>query len=316
MTEKALEELLRNAPGQQPRVETTDAVLQAASKPVNTPTARAIPKPALVVFTPAPRSRWPLYLGAAAAIVLVGCGVWLLLPETPVTVGSTMDAMQVKRDGKILRLEPNVILLAGDTLLPGSRARFLTNDGSLVKTDGNATVLLQKPHRGERVRIQLQSGRVYVRASASPLSFIVDAGATVRVVGTWFGVGVSSGTCEVNVLEGTVEVAQGRAALNVTRGQSAMALAGAAPSLTAIDPNTALLWTRDYTTFTQRPCTEVLRWIEQNSSYRFVLPHNMRDRNVSIAVADEPPREVIEIVLISCGLNYKFSEFDVIVREP
>ena len=334
MTDDTLEQLLRESGGQQPRPQTTEAVFNAAresaarppSPVAETAAACIAPQkkaggPNLVVYGVRPRARWPWVLGAAAALVMLaaaGMAAWLMQPAPLMHAGKiAAGPLLVERRGQRLTLQAGEELYIGDALHAAAMVRIELKDGSRLKADTDTRMVLAQPKPGERVRITLHNGRTFVRAAKAPDAFIIDAGATVRVVGTAFGVAAHPEGAEINVLEGAVAVENAGAVLHVTRGESAVAANGVPPQMAKSDANLALLWAREYTTFDQRPLREVLHWIEANSSYRIDLPASVQERSVSISIAAEPPRQMIETVLISCGLsNYRISGFDVIVREP
>ncbi|MGC4115523.1 MAG: FecR domain-containing protein [Myxococcales bacterium] len=104
---------------------------------------------------------------------------------------------------------------AGEGLKAGAQVKTTTSgkaivklpEGSRVRVASASDLLLSKAAKDE-VGLVLKSGRVAVTAThAARKAFLVEAGgATVRVVGTAFTVGLSEGIVEVAVAEGRVLV--------------------------------------------------------------------------------------------------------------
>lgn len=84
---------------------------------------------------------------------------------------------------------------------------FLLRDGSLVETEANTAILVER-HQEEAVSLDLARGRArFVVTKRSPRQFSIVAGdVTVRVVGTRFWVSRRGEQVRVEVEEGTVEV--------------------------------------------------------------------------------------------------------------
>ncbi|MHC4914453.1 MAG: FecR family protein [Planctomycetota bacterium] len=127
----------------------------------------------------------------------------------------------------------------------------------------------------------------------------------MRVLGTVFGIEERAGRTSVGVLRGRVALSSGGRQIELARGQSGSAARGGPPTATASDPDEDLRWARGTVVFKDRPVSEVLDWISDNSSYRFeITTVRSLERTVTVSVADQSMRELIEAVLDSCGLDY------------
>jgi ferric-dicitrate binding protein FerR (iron transport regulator) len=324
MNDRDIEKLLRSFEGPSPRGETTRRIMDAARK-----TAGRHDK------APAPRgmSRLRRWLPVAACIA-IALTVWLLVQRRDtgppdimsgsltgtvskgaVPLGKVAsDSLDVKREGKTYSLKREAALFAADELAPALRADIKLADGSTVRLDKDSRLKLHKTSEDERGRIGLESGRIFVRVAKAPGEFIVLAGAEVRVAGTAFGVSRNDRGTSVNVIEGRVVIGSVGRQIELSRGESATAQEGAPPTRTTADPNPAVAWARDATRFDNRPLTDVLDWISSNSSYRFDVPAEVASRRVSVAVADQPMREVIEAVAIACGLKSSVADHNVTMK--
>lgn len=252
------------------------------------------------------KSRYGWLLAAAAALVVL-CVTWGLIQRPPprITVATLLTPGEIQREGKSIACPADTPLLDGDGLRTTQLTRIRCTDGSEVKLDNGCALTLQRPVEEERVRLALESGRMFVRAAKAPGRFVVlTDDVRVEVKGTVFGVAQDAQGVQVDVLDGEVTVASAAASLPVKRGQSARATAAIAPSLQDNNPNQALLWARDWTTFRQRPLREVLAWIEANSSFRIHLdPTLSADKVVTLAVAGEPIPDLIGQLAVACGLG-------------
>jgi ferric-dicitrate binding protein FerR (iron transport regulator) len=268
------------------------------------------------------RGRWRLVAALSAACLLLGAGVayWLLSRPGPQTGSRAIASVErgtlsIQRAGRRLVGKSGDPLFAGDRLSCSSMTDIGLADGSSVKLDRGTDLVLKPTGEGGRANLGLKSGRAFLRVAEAPGEFRVAGSARVRVLGTVFGVEERGGRTEVDVLEGRVELSSAGEAVNLRRGQSAAAAAGKPPAITGADPNVELLWARELIRFENRPLRDVLAWIEANSSYRFEIPEKqLAAHRVSVAVAEEPMREVIEALMLSCGLDYRFEKHDVRVK--
>jgi len=133
---------------------------------------------------------------------------------TPSAVESA-DGALVTMDGAEHLVKPGEDLRAGAQVKTTSsgKAVFQLPEGSRVRVASASDVVLKKAAKDE-VGLVLKSGRVAVTAThAARKAFLIEAdGATVRVVGTAFSVGLSEGSIDVAVAEGRVlvELADGQ----------------------------------------------------------------------------------------------------------
>jgi ferric-dicitrate binding protein FerR (iron transport regulator) len=265
-----------------------------------------------------PRKRWRLATALSAACLLIGAGIafWFLNRPQARPLGSVKSGtFSVKRGQRHFDAGSGEPLFAGDQLESSSVATLRLKDGSTVKLDAGASLTIKPTDPKTRADLALHKGRAFLRVAKAPGEFRVTGSAQVRVLGTVFGVEERLGRTMVNVLEGRVELLSGEKNISLVRGQSGAAARGQTPALTGADPNIELLWARELVRFENRPLGEVLDWIAANSSYRFEITEQQRSSNkVSVAIAEEPAREVIEALMLSCGLNYKFDKHDVKVR--
>ncbi len=314
MDEREIEDMIRSFEGPQPSPETTRRILQAARP------AREVRQPGsasrIAVLKNTSRSgRWVYAL--CAACFCAAAALWLFRTSTPEAVATLLsDEARVQRGGAALTLLRNESVLAGDRILTTALTRCRMLDNSDVKIDKGASIVFERPGGSERAHLHLESGRVLLRVSKSPGDFIVAGSAAVRVVGTCFGVDEKEGRTSVSVLEGVVALKTTGDELKLTRGQSGAASAATVPELTPGDPNAALLWARETVRFDERPLGEVLSWIAANSSYRFDTTQFKSQHLVTVAVGEEPIRQVIEALLLSCNLDYTIQDQIVTVREP
>jgi len=321
MNTREIEDLLRSYEGPQPRPETTRAVINAAAQ---ARPAQPAPKPPTAV----PRRRrtvrilrWGLAAVAACLIIAV-----ILhfrpshAPPSPAanppigTVAS--DGLVILRDGKQHPALPPETLFVNDKLETRKRADISLADGSTIRLDEGARVDLREPLEGERSRVALAAGRIFLRVAGGQGTFVVAGSAEVRVVGTSFGVQEKEGQTSVNVIGGSVVLQSDAGSLTLERGQSAAARKGAPPDRTTVDPNAAVIWARDPTRFENQPLANVLDWIGRNSTFRFeVSPESLNERRVSIAIMDEPMRQIVEALALTCGLQYAMDKDDVKIQK-
>jgi hypothetical protein len=303
MNDHEVEDLLRCSEGPEPRLRTSRAVIDAARGQLRQP------KPA------ARASRLVRHLAPLAAACLC-LAVIIRLLTAPATLGSVAsDTLPVRRGSAILSLGRGGRLFAEDELLPTRRADICLADGSTVRLDARTRLLLDRPQEGERGRLALKTGRIFLRVDSAPGDFVVAGSAEVRVVGTAFGIAEKDGQTSVNVIAGRVAVRSGGKQIELCRGESAAAREGAPPAKTAADADAAVRWARDATRFENRTLGEALDWISRNSSYRFDAPPPLAETRVSLAVAHEPMREVIEALALACELKCSFQDHDVTMRE-
>jgi ferric-dicitrate binding protein FerR (iron transport regulator) len=314
MNDREIEELIRGFDGPEPRPETRAAVMDAARG------VRRRRKPAATVepVSLAPRRRrrrWPP--AVAAAVLLLAAGVcWSLTCPCPSPLGKALQGgLRAKRGGCGIALPAGAPLLAGDRLSAPRGGRFELADGSAVRLDTGTEVVLDRPRESQRARLLLKKGRILVRASRAPGEFVVAGSARVSVLGTVFGVTELAGSTRVGVLRGRVALASAGGRLELARGQAAGAAAGAVPALSDEDPDAMLGWARAGRSFRDRPLSEVLDWISDNSSYRFEVGDVRRiERNVSATVSTEPVRDLIERILTGCGIEYAITGRNVKIR--
>jgi ferric-dicitrate binding protein FerR (iron transport regulator) len=312
MSSEEIEELIRSYEGPEPRPETKAAVMDAARgvRRHRAPAATVLPVPR----APRLRSRWrPLVTAAAVLLVAGGIAYWGLGRPGPRALGKALrSGLVVRRCGAAVNVEKDGPLLVDDLVTAPSGGLIRLADGSTVKIDRGAELLLRAPEESQRVNLVLGKGRVFLRASKAPGKFLVTGSARTWVLGTVFGVTEREGRTSVGVLEGRVALASAGRELQLRRGQSGEARAGSRPTRTAADPNETLRWAREPRAFHDRPLSEVLDWISDNSSYRFHIT-NVRsiERTVTVMIGDEPMPQVIDKVLDSCGLKYTVEKSDV-----
>lgn len=161
-----------------------------------------------VGIEPARRTRgWWVWGGTAAAILiamLTALPLLLRREPPPVSVSGSADSY---------------FLIDGVTVNEGNWAkkqRLEVRDGVVVAQlgpditaciDGPASVILEENGRD----LDLRRGRVYFRVGPGAPKFkVLAAGATIRHIGTEFGVrAAEGGSCEVHVTSGIVEVDRG-----------------------------------------------------------------------------------------------------------
>ncbi len=247
-------------------------------------------------------ARWAM---AAAALLVLAAGVavslWLNAPHDIVLSGE----LRVLRDGEPLRLAPGDRLRAGDEAFAGSIASCRLRDGSQLKLDAGSRLVFDRRARGERVRLALKEGRLFLRVAEGRGRFsIASEHGDIEALGTVFGV-ETDGNAAVNasVFQGQVAVRSQRGELRIGNGQSARVAAGRPPEPADIDPNLALLWAREKTVFMERPLGEVADWIEANSSFTMRMDSDLRRETVSIAIPEIPMGEVVDILALIVGAS-------------
>jgi ferric-dicitrate binding protein FerR (iron transport regulator) len=307
MNDYQVEELLRSYRGPDPRPETKAAVMRAARG------ARADQAPAATVepIVRAPRRRrrrWPALTAAAAAALLVAGGLYhhFSCPAGAALGRSLRSGLAVERAGRAVPVCKDGILCAGDMIRAPEGGLFELNDGSTVKMDRGTQLSLQEPGENTRARLKLNGGRLLLRVTPAPGDFTVSGTALVRVLGTVFGVEERRNRTAVSVLDGRVRMSSGGGHVELARGQSGAASASQVPTVTTANPDEELRWARERVAFRDRPLSEVLDWISDNSSYRFeITTVRSLERTVTVSVADQSMRELIEAVLDDCGLSYE-----------
>lgn len=257
-----------------------------------------------------------VWMGAAATVAFLAVtSVLLLLPSKPLgTVASKKATIQ--RDGKVVVLKKGGKLFANDVIK--DKARLKLADDSVVKTDHATALTLNKPSKGQRVNMDLMSGRAFFKVSKAPGRFMVKTDALIEVKGTIFGVDYQPGKDEtlVAVLEGTVAVSNAVGSIDVHRGQSSKAERSRAPVQTEANPYDSMIWARDPIQFDNHPIVDVFTWIEANSQFTFEYDRSeISGRRITIYITDEPISQVIDQVLVAGGLDSERSA-DVITVKP
>ncbi|OVE78002.1 hypothetical protein BVX99_00975 [bacterium F16] len=211
------------------------------------------------------------YIALAASVLLViGLGMWgMLKPEYGATV--TSNAVYVKKGETLEKRRLGETLYIGDIICGNELSEFQLKDGSLVTIDTNTELTIRKPKSLERLNLALNKGRCLLRVSKGKGRFLIDAGVPVDVLGTTFGVRRDTDETVVAVYEGRVQMG-GDTGIILTRGKSGRVEYGSRhPMAHPLSPNQELAWSRPEIAFIDRPLSEVLRWITQNSSYTFVI---------------------------------------------
>jgi len=303
MNDRDIENMLRSLEGPGPREETTRSIMRAA---------RAC-EPLLKRKKPARRlMRWAAL--AAAACACAAAFAWLLIGSGEPVGTVASERLDVWRNEKLVALGREADLFAGDEIVTASRADVTLADGSTVRLDKGTRLVLRRTTEGERARLVLKAGGIFLRVSTAPGEFVVTGSAEVRVLGTSFGVREADGRTTVNVIGGRVALRSGDEVIELSRGESAAAREGGSPAKTAADPNIALAWARDPARFENRPLGEVLDWISSNSTYRFDAPPEIAEIRVNVTAAEQPLRDVIEALALACDLKYSLEDHDVTMR--
>jgi len=314
MSSEEIDQLIRSYEGPEPRPETKAAVMDAARGVRRRRAPAATVQP--VSRTPRRKRRWKPAVAAAAAALLLACGGgwwWGAHSGGKCGLGTSLrSGLAVVRCGKSITVPKDQALLAGDLVSAPGGGLIALSDGSTLKLDNGTELELAQPEKDQRANISLRKGRVFLRVSKAPGAFLLAASARVRVLGTIFGVEEKAGHTSVGVLKGRVALSSAGSSLELVRGRTGMASASSAPVATADDPNETLRWAREETTFRDKPLSEVLDWISDNSSYRFhITDVRSIERTVTVTVGEEPMRQLIERILSDCGLTYAVEGSDV-----
>jgi len=301
-----VEKLLRSFEGPEPGAAATQAIFAAARAQAQANAQRR-----------AARRRLIRKVSAAAACLLIVLAVGLLtLSPDAVEMGTVAcERMPLMRESEAVVLLRGQRLFTGDVLLPEVRSDILLHDGSSVRIDAGTRMVLGVPGKNERVRLTLETGRVFVRAAYAPGSFIVAGTGEVRVVGTAFSVEEQDARTRVSVIGGEVALTTGGGSIDLERGETGAVRRGAAPRKTADNPYILTRWARDATRFDNRPLGDVIDWLTFNTSYRFTLPPKARDIRVSITIRDEPIEQVIGTLGLVSGLTFAVDRNDVTVKQ-
>jgi ferric-dicitrate binding protein FerR (iron transport regulator) len=312
MSSEEIDQLIRSYEGPEPRPETRAAVMDAARGVRRRRAPAATVQP--VSRTPRRKRRWMPALAAAAALLLACAGGWWWSTRRgKCGLGTALrSGLAVVRCGRSISVPKDQALLAGDLVSAPSGGLIALADGSTLKLDDGTELQLAQPGEDQRAKIALKKGRVFLRVSKAPGTFLLAASARVKVLGTIFGVEERSGHTSVGVLKGRVALSSAGSSLELTRGRTGVASASGAPVATADDPNETLRWAREETSFRDKPLSEVLDWISDNSSYRFhITDVRSIERTVTVTVGEEPMRQLIERILSDCGLSYAVEGNDV-----
>jgi ferric-dicitrate binding protein FerR (iron transport regulator) len=311
MNDEELENLLKAAKGPAPRPEIRARVLSRIQKHSSVePRAEVQPekaplapqqRPVFVVRNESRRSRlWIAVATAAMLAVIAGAYVFFQTKEVPMGVVQS-EGLRVERAGSERALAVGETLFSADSLSAQQRA-------------GSRLAILRSSE-GERVRLQLDAGRVFLRVSKAEGRFSVRSGtSSVEVLGTVFGVSANGEVTTANVYEGRVRLSATNGSLELTRGESGAATKGGAAERTQEDPALALAWARDWIRFQERPLGEVLDWIAANSAYQFRAPEAIRRQNVSVAIERESMSNIIETLMLSSNLQYSIQGNDVTIK--
>lgn len=173
---------------------------------------------------------WPLL--AAAAALVIGAGLWWLLPGGPdgPRIAPGGDAVVVRAGAELAPAAAGA-LRRGDEVRCGSGGAAIvwSSEASRLELSGGARLALAEP--GPRKDLELRSGDLVMDAAPQGAGgLVVRAGAmAVTVVGTRFRVASANGGGTVAVEHGTVSVSAGGLRRAVGAGQ--VAVAGAAGRL-------------------------------------------------------------------------------------
>jgi ferric-dicitrate binding protein FerR (iron transport regulator) len=313
MSSVDIEVLLRSLVGPSPSPGTTGAVMVAARRALD----------AHAQARPQRRRRLVLWGGlTTTACVGLALAVALWVRPQPASTSEGLGTVaagpiEVRRGAEQLALAAGDVLYPGDLLAPTKRADVRLADGASIALDAGARLLLHPLIEGERARLALSAGRIFLRVPAGGAGrFLVEGSAAVEVTGTIFGVREMGTETSVSVFDGQVTLRSGGASVDLGRGQSGAGGESVKPHRTDVDPGKALLWAREPVVFADQPLADVLDWIEANSSFRFGLdPQLLSTHTVTVTVSNEPMRQVIDAVLLACGLDYRIDDWTVVTDQ-
>jgi len=312
MSNADIEILLQSFGGPSPLPETTETIMIAARRALAVRSeARPQRRRTLVL--------WGGLATAACLAVALGVATWIRPQPVPTPEGQGIVAsglIEVQRGAEQLVLGVGDVLYPGDRLAPTKRADVRLADGARVALDAGAQLVLHPLIAGQRARLGLSQGRIFLRVPTGGGRFVVEGSAAVEVTGTVFGVSETGTETSVSVFDGRVALRSHGADIELGRGESGAAEASTKPRRTDVDPGEALLWAREPVAFADRPLGEVLDWIEANSSFSFQMaPHLRSAHGITVTVSNEPMREVIATVLLACGLDYTIEDWTVTLEQ-
>jgi ferric-dicitrate binding protein FerR (iron transport regulator) len=239
---------------------------------------------------------------AAALAAAVLLAVLLTRPEARLLAGEA----EAVRGERTVRLMPGDPIREHDTVTAVGIATCRLWDASTVKLDDGSSAVLTRGGWSERARLVLRGGRLFVRVTESPGTFVVSTSSgDVEVLGTVFGVAERKGLTAVSIYHGRVAVRSAKGELVVAGGNSAQVSEGRKPVLTEVDPNQALRWARESAEFRHRALGEIVEWIEANSKYRIDADPALLAERITITIPDIVPMiDVIAVLGLTCDAEY------------
>ncbi len=297
MDENQIKEILQAGQGPSPRTETRRRIMEDASFFLQESTG----SPDVI------RMRYHLFHWkhvAALFLFAAFAGAVILhimnRPRDTVVSGSLALSQNARQ-----ALTPGQPIPEEQTLTAMLKTTCLLKEGTEMIVDGGSEFVVADPERGERMRVRLKKGKIFLRVSKAPGIFMIEGNSgQVQVLGTIFGVEEKKDSTAVSVFKGCVAVESAGKDIELTSGQSARADKTAPPVMTDVDPNLALLWARDSKEFNAASLGEILDWIEDNSSYEFSVPTALKKEKVSITISEDPMVQVIDVLFAVCGASY------------
>lgn len=304
LNDNSTEHIVRSAQGFSPGEETERNIINAAEECAENRSAH----------TPQTAQRWRIMRKAAAvlmaaALITGALAVYIATRPYDTVVSGMLEVMD---SSGLVQIAPGERIPEHAVLAAATKTVCRLRHGSEMKIDRNSICSIQEPERGERARVRLDKGRIFLRVSNVPGGFTVyGRNGMVKVKGTIFGVEEHGTETAVSVFKGRVALESSGTGLELTNGQSGKAEGNTPPLLTDVDPNLALLWAREQTVFSDAPLGTVLDWIEKNSSYTCSIDPALRNRRITITIADDHIMDVFDVLFAVCGIGYEVDGYNV-----
>lgn len=309
MDENQIKEIIQAGKGPGSRPETRQKILEQADLFLHQNAQNPN-----VIRIKHPMFHWKHVAALFIFAALVGAVIFHVInrPRNTLVSGSL-----VLIEGRRRALMPGQPIPEQKTLAAVLKTKCLLKEGTEMIVDSRSEFVVADPGRGERMRVRLKKGRVFLRVSKVPGIFMIEGNnGQIQVKGTIFGVEEKGSATAVSVFKGCVAVESGGKDIELNSGQSARADKTDPPVLTDVDPNLALLWARDSKEFNAASLGEILDWIEDNSSYEFSVPTALKKEKVSITISEDPMAQVIDVLFAVCGAPYTINGNLVNVQNP
>lgn len=253
-------------------------------------------KPRREVLTFAEPARRPSYVLRAAAMVVIGVGLGVMVPR----IRAAFDTPATTR----------IVAPAG------SQSEIALAGGVTVRLN-YASELTYTPSKKVR-EVELKGEAFISVPDGAAHNFVVKTEAgVVRDLGTEFNVRARQGMTSVTVTKGRVALGTDDAQVTLTAGQeSSVAVGGVPTPPTKVDVTDALGWMGRRLTFFDQPLAQVAQELEYRYGVAFKVANNLRSTRITAKISpDASAADAAEVICFAVQANcHKVAESWVIAK--